>query len=262
MITHSSLDSGVAILKARIASPEAGAPSTGRAVRPFITISRESGAGATTLGRLLISRLDAEFGQEGHGWRLLDKDLLNFALEHDALPKSLARYLPEDKISEIDALIGEVVGLHPSIWTLEHRVAKTIIHLADAGRVIFVGRAAHLLTHALPGGFHVRLVAPRDIRVRRLIESEGIGSKEAEAQVDRTDYGRRRFVRSHFGRDIDDPQSYDLIINTGRISPGTATALVIEGLRHQVRIANDLPHEWASGAQMEGELGDPWALQS
>jgi cytidylate kinase len=261
MITHSYLDNGMAILKTRLTGPVTGSPSAGPAVSPFITLSRESGAGATTLGRMLLSRLDAEFGWADHGWLLLDKDLVNFVLEHDELPRSLARYLPEDKVSEIDALIGEIVGLHPSIWTLEHRVARTIVQLAHVGRIIFVGRAAHLLTRSLPGGFHVRLVAPRDVRVRRFVEAQGIGVQEAEALVDRTDVGRQRFVRSHFGREIGDPLSYDLVINTGRISPGTAATLVIEGLRHQMRIAQNLPPEWEGAAPQERADADSWSLQ-
>lgn len=216
MITHSYLENGIAILKARLAKPGTAGYSAASAVRPFITLSRESCAGATTLGRMLVPRLDAEFGEDDQGWMLLDKELLNFALEHHDLPESLARYLPEDKISEIDALIGEMVGLHPSIWALEHQVAESIVQLAHVGRIVFVGRAAHLLTQALPGGFHVRLVAARDARVRRLMGSRGGAAREAEAVVDRTDHSRSRFVRSHFGQDIADPHAYDIVINTGR----------------------------------------------
>jgi cytidylate kinase len=237
MTTHAYLENGIAILKARLAGPMTQARRETSAVRPFITISRETCAGASTLGKLLLPRLDVEFGKEDEDWILLDKDLLTFALAHHELPETLARYLPEDKVSEIEAMIGEMVGLHPSIWNLENQVAEAIIQLAHVGRIIFVGRAAHILTRSIPGGFHVRLVASKDNRIRRLMGVEAAGADEAQTLVERTDSGRNRFVRSHFGQDINDPHSYDLVINTDRISPGTASTLVVEGLRHQIRSA-------------------------
>ena len=234
MNTHAYLESGMAILKARLAGPAGEAPASSLIVRPFITLSREVCAGATTLGRLLLPRLNAEFGEEGQEWVLMDRDLLSYALAHHELPGQLERYLPEDRVSEIDSLIGEIMGLHPSIWSLEQQVAQAIVQFAHVGRIIFVGRAAALLTLSLPGGFHVRLVASKDTRVRRMMSLHGILASEAEAQIEHTDHGRRRFVRSHFASDIDDPHTYDIVINTDRITPGTAASLVIEGLRHHV----------------------------
>jgi len=232
---HAYLDSGMAILKARLSGPSETPSSPVTVVRPFITLSREVCAGATTLGGLLLPRLNAEFGEEGQGWVLMDKDLITYALAHHELPQQLARFLPEDKISEIDALIGEVMGLHPSIWALEQQVAQAIVQFAHVGHIVFVGRAGHLLTQSLPGGFHVRLVASRANRVKRMMGLHGLTAAEAEAQIERTDLGRRRFVRSHFAKDIDDPHTYDLVINTDRISPESAANLVIEGLRSLVR---------------------------
>jgi cytidylate kinase len=225
----------MAILKARLSNTGEAQSSSAAVVRPFITLSREVCAGATTIGGILIRRLNIEFGEEGQDWVFMDRDLLTYALAHHELPQQLARFLPEDKISEIDSLIGEIMGLHPSIWSLEQQVAQAIIQFAHVGHMVFVGRAGHLLTQSLPGGFHVRLVASKEVRVRRMMNEHGMTAHEAEAQIERTDLGRRRFLRSHFAKDIDDPHTYDLVINTDRIGPETAASLVIEGLRNQVR---------------------------
>jgi cytidylate kinase len=259
MTTHAYLDHGVSILKARLGNPQAGAaPIASVTSRPFITLSREVCAGATTLSHSLIPRLNAEFSEPGEEWILLDKDLISYALARHELPEQLARYLPEDKISEIDALIGEILGLHPSIWELEQQVAQTIIQLAHVGRIVFVGRASHLLTESIPGGFHVRLVAGMENRIRRMMELQHMDEGEARELIERTDHGRRRFVKSHFGRDIDDPHTYDIIINTDQVLPATAAAIVVEGLRQKVR--GDLrqvlperkpPGTWASESEHE-----------
>jgi cytidylate kinase len=238
MNSHAYLEHGMSILRARLDSPLADpVPAPPPSVRPFVTLSREMCAGATTLGRALLPRLDAEFGEDGQEWVLLDKDLLTTALASRELPEQLARYLPEDQVSEIDAVIGEIVGLHPSLWELERQVAHAIVQLAHVGRFVFVGRAAHLLTGSLPGGLHVRLVAARETRVRRLLGLQGGAAREAEEQIERTDNGRRRYVKAHFGRDIDDPHAYDLVINTDRMPPETAARLVVEALGERVRAA-------------------------
>lgn len=232
MTTHIHLEHGMSILKARLETPFPGAPnSTIPSAVPFITLSREVCAGATTLGRALVPKLNESFGGDGQEWVLLDKDLVNHALTRHDLSERLARYLPEDQISGIESAIGEIIGLHPSIWDLERKVAETIVQLAHVGRFVFVGRAAHLLTESLPGGFHVRLVAGKDARIRRFMEMNSCGAAEAEARLDQADLARRRFVRSHFGKDVTDPHTYDLVINTDRIPALSATSLVLEGLR-------------------------------
>ena len=229
------LEHSLAVLQARLKSPMAqtqGAIGTG--TLPFVTISREVCAGATTVGQLLTPMLNREFCEEGRDWVLLDKNLLTHALTRQNLEERLEKFLPEDRISEIKGVIGELMGLHPSLWQLEHQVAKVILQLAQVGHVLFVGRGAHIITQSLPGGFHVRLVAPLEIRVRRLMALQNCDTEAAKAIVEKTDLARRRYLQANFDRDIEDPRSYDLVINTGRISAAAASQIVIEALRRKV----------------------------
>jgi len=229
---HPYLEHSLAVLQARLMTPTPEvqvAPKAG--VHPFVTFSREVCAGATTVSLLLMPMLNKAFGEEGQGWVLLDKNLLAHALTRQNLEERLADYLPEDRISEIRGAIGELMGLHPSLWQLEHQVAEMILQLAHVGRVLFVGRGAHVITQSVPGGFHVRLVAPLETRIRRLMDMENCSAAAAEAAIQKTDLARRRHLQSHFEQDIDDPHSYDLVINTGRISAAAAAHLVIEGMR-------------------------------
>ncbi|MFA5057616.1 MAG: cytidylate kinase-like family protein, partial [Opitutaceae bacterium] len=199
-------------------------------VRPFITISRETGAGATTLGQLLLPLLDRQFGPGNQRWVLLDKNLLTHALTVHHLPERLAEFLPEDRIPELRAVIGELVGLHPPLWQIEQKVTETIRQLAEIGHVIFVGRAAQLITQALPGGFHLRLVASRASRVNRMMALLNCDARSAEMHIQKNDRARRRFLKTYFDREIDDPHLYDLVINTDRVAPASAALLVAQAL--------------------------------
>lgn len=231
MTHHFYLEHGLTIFEAKLQSPRQADPAgPGSEIRPFITISRETGAGATTLGLLLLPLLNERLGEEGRRWVFLDKNLLPHALATHHLPARLAEFLPEDRISEIKGVIGELVGLHPPLWQLEEQVTETIRHLAGIGRVIFVGRAAHLVTQSLPGGFHVRLVASRRSRIERMMALLNCDPPAAEAHILKNDLARRRFVKTYFDQDIDDAHLYDLVINTDRIAPASAAHLAVQAL--------------------------------
>ncbi len=226
------LERGLTVLEARLqASQPAQAHIPVAGGEPFVTLGRETGAGATTVGQLLVPLLDQAFGAEGQGWVFLDKNLLARALARINLPERLADHLPEDKISEIKAIVGELLGLHPSLWDLEQRVAEAILQLAHVGRVIIAGRAAYLITRSLPGGFHVKLVASLEVRVQRMMKLLDCSAAAAEAHVRKTDLARRRYIRTRFGRDIDDAQLFDLIINTERMAPETVAHIILQAMR-------------------------------
>lgn len=231
MSTHTYLDHGLTIFRTKLNTADLQPPtSLSSPVRPFLTISREACAGATTLGRHLLPLLDEHLGHEDRSWMFLDKDLLTHALTTNHLPEHLAAYLPEDRRDEIKGMIGEIVGLHPPLWELEQRVSEAILQVAQLGRVIFAGRGSHLVTRGLPGAFHLRLVAPFPTRVRRMREIQGCDEATAGRILAATDDARRRYVRANFEQEIDDPHTYDLVINTGRIRTETAAQLVIRAM--------------------------------
>jgi len=238
MSAHTYLDHGLTIFNTRLGgSGTESHPSLADPVRPFLTISRETCAGATTLGQHLIPLLDANLSREGRNWMFLDKNLLTHALTSNRLPERLANYLPEERVSEIKGLIGEIIGLHPPLWELEQRVSEAIFQLARMGHVIFAGRAAHLVTRGLSDGFHIRLVAPLEARIRRMQDLQNCDRATAQKALEETDRARRRYVLSNFGQDIDDPHAYDLVINTEHILPATAAQLVLAALQARVQAA-------------------------
>lgn len=238
--SHPFLQQGLSIFNAqlkpstqRFASPHSGT------VYPFLTISRETCAGATTLGKHLLPLLNEQMGEEERSWMFLDKNLINHALTHHHLSEQLADYLPEDRISEIKGMIGEMVGLHPPLYELEHQVAEAILNFAKLGHVILSGRAAHLITGNLPGGFHVRLVASLETRIQRAQLNYQCDRTTALSLVNDNDSARQRHVRTNFEQNLDDPHTYDLVINTDRVTPTTAAHLVLSAM--QERMAAIMP---------------------
>lgn len=234
MAHHTFLEHGLSVLQARLHTSRSPSSGLHAEIHPFITISRETGAGATSLGQELIPLLNRELASAEASWVFLDRDLLTRALTQHQLPSQLADYLPEDRVSEIRASIGELVGLHPSLWQLEQKVAEAILQLAHVGHVVFAGRAAHLITRNLPGGLHIRLVASRDVRATRMAAQLDCSPEDAAAHIDQQDEARQRFVRANFNAEIENAHDYDLVINTEHFTAADTAQLVVTALHQRL----------------------------
>jgi cytidylate kinase len=86
--------------------------------------------------------------------------------------------------------------------------------LAQMGKLIIIGRGGACATAHLPRGIHIRLVAPVAYRIRRLKERLGTSEAEAKRLLEDYDEERAKFVRTRFGKDIQDPLLYHATWNT------------------------------------------------
>lgn len=198
-----------------------------RAVRPGITISRESGTRAHDIAQMLTGRLNADLGYQNGNWEFYDRNLVERVLEDHHLPKRLAAFMPEDKDPPLQGLINELVGLHPSLWELFQDTCETILKLARIGNVVLLGRGAHILTRGLKSMVHVRLVGSLSCRACYYANQLDIPLDEAVDRIQREDAGRRNFIRSHFNEDINDPHAYDLTINTDGVSDEAVVEMIL-----------------------------------
>jgi cytidylate kinase len=194
--------------------------------RRAVTISRQTGSGAHVVAEKLAAYLQAHAPNEACPWTVFDRNLVEKVLEDHHLPQRLAQFMPEDRISEIADTMDELFGLHPPSWTLVRNTADTVLHLAELGNVILIGRGANIITSKLDYMFHVRLVGSFERRVACIQQLERLSPKQAREFVRREDRGRQRYLKKYFHKDIDDPLLYHLILNTDLV-PYWEAALII-----------------------------------
>jgi cytidylate kinase len=203
---------------------------------PSITISREVGAGGTTVAGLLAESLGDKFK---HPWTVFDKNLAEVVLEDHSLPAPVARFMHEDAPPVIRDAVEELLGVHPSGWKLVEHTTETILRLTDLGHAIFVGRAANIITANRKNVFHVRLVAPYAQRVRNVEQFYDLSADEAAEFISVTEKARRRYLRRYFKAEIDDPLRYHLVVNTGLIGYKDAARLIEDGsMKLQQRVCD------------------------
>lgn len=198
-------------------------------VRPFVTISRQAGAGGHTLGQRLVDILNRASGEAP--WTLFDKELVDVVIERHNLPENAAEYLIESKVNAIHELFADLLGISPGSDTMIRKTNETLIALAHMGNCVLIGRGANFATRALPSGVHVRLVAGDETRLQRIQELYKVGEKEAAEMMKDTDSGRKDYVRLAFAKDVTDPLNYHCVINTTSVSCDDAAKMVARYLR-------------------------------
>ncbi len=194
---------------------------------PYLLISREKGAGGNTVARLVGKRL---------GWQVFNDEIVDEIAQKAHVRRQLIESLDERDRATIQDAIGQL--LNPQeIGTSDYLgyLKQIVLTLGHQGDVIIVGRGARFI---LPSqfGLSVRMVAPIKVRIRRIADKARLSLEAARVEVERIDRERVKLVRRHFGHDVTDPLSHDLIINTAAISVEAAAEVVITALQRKLGV--------------------------
>jgi hypothetical protein len=195
-----------------------------------VTISRQTGSGAHTVGETLATLLQPHTSKDARPWTVFDRNLVEKVLEDHHLPQRLARFIPEDKASAITETVDELLGLHPPSWTLIRQFTDTILRLVELGNVILIGRGSVVVTGEAKDVFHVRLVGSLEKRVARIQETNHLDKAAALDLIRREDRGRERYLKKHFKADIDDPLLYHMVINTDLVPYDEAARIIADAM--------------------------------
>jgi len=202
---------------------------------PAVTVSYQTGAGAHETARELAGILQSDEPDGSPAWTVFDRQLVEKVLEEHHLPKTLSYLISEERRSYIKDVMEELLGLRPPSWVMVPQIAETVLHLAEAGRVILVGRGANFITARTPNVFHVHLIASLPRRIARVQALNQLTKKQAAQLVAGADRGRGRYVKAHFHVSVDDDLHYDLVVNTDRIPCPDAAGLIADAARRYFR---------------------------
>lgn len=207
-------------------------------LKPSITISRMCGAGGRTVASKLAEYLPSRM-PDASGWTVFDRNLIEKVLEDHHLSKRIAQFVPEGHKSLLEDTLEDLLGLHPPTAMLVKQTSETIWNLAEKGNVILVGRGANVVTGKLATAFHVRLVGTVEKRIARLMEVYDFDYANAHEFLKVQDASKKRYLKDHFNRDIDDPLLYHLIINTDEISYANAARLIGDTVIRRFNLATE-----------------------
>lgn len=210
-----------------LARVTARSPSNGQTTESIphgitVAISREVGAGGSSIARALGERM---------GWKVYDQELLEHIAQSLHTKVKWLAELDEHHVSWLQELI-EGIGQFPRVRenTYIRQLVDTLFKIAAEGHAIVVGRGGAQVLPP-PTTLRVRLVAPLEDRVRMIAAQRNFSLGQAERYIHEHDLHRVTFVLEHFQRDPSDPLGYDIILNTSRFSIAECVELIAESAR-------------------------------
>ena len=186
----------------------------------FVTISRQAGAGGTSVARALVERLN-QLDPLPNPWTCWDQELVKKVAAESHVLERLIETLEENRagwlLDVLSGLATSEEARRTDELTLVRVVSEAVCGLACAGRVVVVGRGGAFLTRALPGGVHVRIVAPLAWRVAHMARIPGTTSEQAARRVE--ELGRRRdaFYRRHWPAQLLKPDEFSVTFNSADV---------------------------------------------
>ena len=184
---------------------------------PFVTVSRQYGSGGTALAARLSLELD---------WQLFNKEILETIAENAHTRIRVLNGMDEHLIGRIEEFINHLI-VPESInqFAFIKEMSQVILTLGHRGNAVILGRGANWLL-AGDAGVRIRTVAPLERRIEAVAQRKDADRNEAERLVVESDRSTAGFVQKIFGRDVDDPLGYDLVLNLDRMSEDAAVAAV------------------------------------
>lgn len=179
---------------------------------PTITISRETGIGASAVCEKLVEYFNKAAIEGYSDWTFFDRDLIEKIMEDHHLPEHFRKFLNEEKPAKA-TWVGEIIGVTPARLTLLRKTTQTIKKLAEFGNAIITGRGANIILEKLPNTFHVRLVAPLSFRIENAMKLYHVDRKTITDFIREEDEARKNYIAKYFHKNIEDPLLYHAVIN-------------------------------------------------
>jgi cytidylate kinase len=203
---------------------------------PFVTISRQAGAGGHLLAYVILTDFLKHHKDEVfQGWHVFDKQLCEVIAEDPALRDSVEGLVNEEYRSEFQEFIESFFTGLPQQYLLYKATSRVVRVLASIGKVVIVGRGGACVTRDLRGGIHLRLVAPESERIMWMMKRFRIKKDEARKLMVKQDRDRQLLMKKFFNRDIDDSMLYDLVVNTSRVDLHEISHTVIEMIQNRAK---------------------------
>jgi cytidylate kinase len=204
-----------------------------------VCISSEDGAGAQEAAPMVASRL---------GFRLIDEDIVTRAAVEAGVDKDTVADVERRKsllVRLVEGLgsagIGAGLGAgyampaavvdgieQPASDELRGMIQSVIEDTAGRGSAVIVAHAASLALGERDDVLRVHVTASRPTRERRLATALGVDEKDAAQTLKRSDAGRADYLKRFYGVGSELPTHYDLVINTDKLEPEEAVALIVQ----------------------------------
>ena len=200
---------------------------------PFVTISRQAGAGGHVLARDILCEMEnhAQANELFRGWDLFDQTVCALVMQDPEIRASFDALVSEEYRSETQQLLYDMMTGRSQQYSTYKRIFEIVRILATLGKAIIIGRAGVCVTRKIPHGIHIRLIASDETRIRTMMKEQNVGRDQAEKVMRRQDKERRHLIKDFFNVDINDPLLFDATFNIDKQSTTDLAALIVQMIK-------------------------------
>lgn len=195
-----------------------------------ITISRQFGTGAETLGQMLAKKL---------GYTFVDKNIIQMISKEANVSPNFVKLVESEGGSKLSKFISTLVSkakvgtiladergyIDDEIY-LDYLIL-IIAQIADEGNAVILGRGSQYILKDHPDVFHILIINEFKNRVKYLMDTANIPEKKAIRTVMNEDKRRDNLYGKLGKKDYDDASLYHLVLNVGRFTIESALKQVL-----------------------------------
>jgi cytidylate kinase len=182
-----------------------------------ITISRDFGSEGDYIAEKIAQTLGYHFVDKGFFTTVLGEyGLVEFDNEYDVRPGFWKKFNAQryDRRDEVVDMLNQVVRA-----------------VAQHGNAVILGRSGFEVLRGFADIVHARLQAPLPVRITRVMAELKIPFEQAEEVVKENDKVHMAFVDEYYKIPWDAAHAFDLVINTGKISPDLAAPWLVDAVK-------------------------------
>ena len=195
----------------------------------IVTIGRQFCSKGNEIGQALSVRLGIPY---------YDDFILEKAAADHGIPVACAEQYDEKPASPFEQSVAMASFFYSTAETmattqeqLSQAQRRTILELAEQGPCIIVGRCANYILRDHPSVLDVFIFASREMRERTLMERFGKTEGEARRMLRRIEKERGTYYKINTGRDWQNPDNYDLMLDSGRFGLERAVDILAAAYR-------------------------------
>lgn len=213
---------------------------TGDFPGPVVTISRQSGCSAQRiaikLSKILTGYSYMSDTKTDAEWKWVDKDIFEKVVSDIIEEVRTGDY---DDAEEAVKMLQQVAKAfsNETIYDIsDERLIETfkgvVCRLACKGRTIIVGRSAGVILKDVPNKLNIRLEAPMEWRINRIMQLRDFSQAEAVAYVKEMDAKRDTFIEKIIGRKANN-DDFDVIFNYASLQDDEIIDAIVNILKNK-----------------------------
>lgn len=179
----------------------------------IITIAREHGTAGKQIGKIISEELGIPFYY---------KEVIALAAQECGFDKEFISDINRNSPTIMKELYLSTTVIQQAIIAQRQIIQK----IAKNGSCVLVGRAADYVLRENEDVFRIFLYAPKQYKVKKVMEMYGDTETEAYKQVSRADAARAAYYKNISGQTWGEAHNYDLCVDCSRGVEETASAIL------------------------------------